>query len=155
LALATSGPVGPLPLLALAGAIAFAAWRIRGGRGTYVEAATLRTGLGLFLAALVIVPAHSVISGSWLLGGVDLLVMLQANRLLALRSAGARAVTGHVLVVTLLMLMAAAVLTINFAFLAAVFLFCVAGTWTAMFQTLWDPAAKGPDARVPFAVAGI
>lgn len=154
-AIATSGPIGPIPVLALALAIGVAAWRMRLGVGKEVEAASLRTGLGLFVVALIVVPAHSIVSGSWLIGGVDLLVLLQANRLFALRTAGARAVVGHVLVVTLLMLMAAAVLTINFAFLGAVFLFCVAGTWTAMFQTLWDPAAKGPDARVPRAVAGI
>ena len=81
--------------------------------------------------------------------------MGKASRLFALRTRGARAVVGQVLVIAMLMLMAAAVLTINFAFLGAVFLFCLVGTWTAMFQTLWDPAARGTDARVPRSVAGI
>lgn len=155
-ALATSGPVGPLPTLVLALAVAVGGWRVRHGAGLEpAEAASLRTGLGVFLIAIVVVPVHTLATGSWLLGGVDLLVLLQANRLLALRTRGAKAVVGHVLIVTLLMLMAAAVLTINFAFLGSVFLFCLAGTWTAMFQTLWDPASKGPDARVPRGVAGV
>lgn len=156
LALATAGPVGPLPIVVLGAAIAAGAWRLRKtGVTNAAEPARLRTGLGLFLVAIVVVPAHAIASGSWLLGGVDLLILLQANRLFALRTRGARTVVGQVLVISLLMLMAAAVLTINFAFLGSVFLFCLAGTWTGMFQTLWDPAARGPDARVPRKVAGV
>lgn len=156
-ALATSGPVGPLPLAVLAIALVVGAWRLRRGAGVNraSQAATLRTGLGLFLVALVVVPLHAVASGSWLLGGVDLLVLLLANRLFALRNEGAQTVVGHVLLLSLLMLMAAAVLTINFGFLGSVFLFCVAGTWTAMFRALWDPKARGADARVPRTVAGV
>lgn len=151
-ALAMAGPVGPLTLLVLAGAIGVAL--LRGRAGVRAEPATVRTGLLTFLIALVVVPLHSILSDSWVLGAVDLLVIVQANRLLAMRTGG-KTVIGQVLVVSLLMLMAAAVLTINVAFLGSVFLFCVVGTWTAIFRTLVDPDAKGPDARVPRTVGGV
>lgn len=151
-ALATSGPVGPLPLVVLAAAIGLAI--VRGRGASREEAASLRTGLVTFLIAAVVVPVHSLLADSWVLGAVDLLVLVQANRLLALRTGG-KPVIGQVLVVSLLMLMAAAVLTINFAFLGSVFLFCVVGTWTAIFRTLLDPDARGPDARVPRTVGGV
>lgn len=153
-ALATSGPVGPLPLLIMAVAVPAAAWRLRRGGAAEGDGSpgTLRTGLATFLVALAVVPAHALLSGSWLLGGIDLLAILQANRLLALRDGRA---TGHVLLLALLMLMAAAVLTIRIEFFGAVFLFCMAGTWTAIFRTLEDPRAAGEDARVPRSLAAI
>lgn len=152
-ALATSGPVGPLPIVVLVGAIAVGALRLRRTGVRVVEARnTWRTGLVTFLLALVIVPVHATLSGSWLLGAVDLLVLLQANRLLAMREGEA---TGQVLLVSLLMLLAAAVLTIRLEFLAAVFLFCLAGTWTAIFRELSSPDATGADAKVPVRVAWV
>jgi transglutaminase-like putative cysteine protease len=151
-ALATSGPVGPLPVIALLAAIAVAVVQLR-RRSAPVRRApeTLRTGLLTFLFALAVVPAHGILSGSWLLGGIDLLVILQANRLLALREGS----SGQVLLIALLTLMAAAVLTIRIEFLAAVFLFCLVGTWTAVFRNLSDPEATGADARVPRRMAWI
>lgn len=152
-ALATSGPVGPLPLVVLVGAILVGALRLRGTGLRVVEARnTWRTGLVTFVLALVIVPVHATLSGSWLLGGVDLLVLLQVNRLLAVREGEA---TGQVLLLALLMLLAAAVLTIRLEFLGAVFLFCLAGTWTAIFRELSSTDATGTDARVPVRVAWV
>ncbi len=152
-ALATAGPVGPVPLVVLGGSLLLAAVRLRRASGETGSTAPVRrftTGLGTFLVALAVVPAHIAVSGSWVLGAIDLLVLVQANRLLALRDPAS---TGQVLVIAILMLMGAAVLTLNFAFLGSVLLLCLAGTWTAIFRVLWVPGREGADGRVPRAVA--
>jgi len=150
-AIATAGPVGPVPLLVLALAVVLGAWGLRRGvrAQTAGEAGTLRNGLATFLIALVVVPVHGLATGSWVLAAVDLLVILQANRLFALAQGRAM---GQVLLISLLMLLGAAVLTLNVSFLGAVFLFCLVGTWTVVFLTLFDPKASGDDRRVPRAL---
>lgn len=152
-ALAAAGPVGPLPIAALLAAVALGAWRAR--RGVEVareaEGGTIRTGFLTFLFAAIVIPLHGFATGSWVLGAIDLVVILQANRLFALSRGRA---IGQVLLLGLLMLLGAAVLTLNMSFLGAVFLFCLTGTWTSVFLTLLDPEARGADRRVPRRFAG-
>lgn len=151
-ALATSGPVGPVPLVVLAAALVLAGVTLR-SRTRLVRPQRFLTGLTTFAVAAIVVPAHTALSGSWLFGAVDLLVILQANRLWSLRKDAAA--VGQVLIIGILMLAAAAVLTIRLEFLLAVFLFCLAGTWTGVFRSLLDPDATGPEARVPWRVGAV